>query len=80
MFNIDMATTTFYTEQSVYDFVCANLKRHSPQDKAKPITDQDRSMYARRVLTDHERSKFAKEIEGVKIVVSLAKQMQVQGY
>ena len=70
MLNIDMATTAFYTEQSVYDFMVANLKRRSPRDEANPITDQDRSEYSRRVLTDYERSKFTKEIKGVKIVVS----------
>ena len=70
MLNISMSTTAFYTEQSVYDFMCINLKRRPPRDQANPVTDQDRSEYARRVLTDYERSKFAKDIEGLKIVVS----------
>ena len=70
MLNIDMATTAFYTEQSVYDFMVANLKRRSPRDETNPITDQDRSEYARKVLADYEWSKLAKEIKGVKIVVS----------
>ena len=69
MLNVDMKTTAFYTEQGVYDFMVANLKRRSPRDEANPITDQDRNEYASRVLTDHERSKFAEEIKGLKIVV-----------
>ena len=70
MLNIDMATTAFYTEQSVFDFMCMNLRRCSPRDATNPVSDRDRQEFSKRELNQLEHIKFCREIKGIKIVVS----------
>ena len=70
MLNIDTASTAFYSEQSVYDFMCTILRRCSPRDATKPLSDADRSKFSLKELTDSERNQFSREIKGLKIVVS----------
>ena len=70
MLNVDTATSAFYTEQSVFDFLCMTLKKCHPRDVTKPLTDQDRRAFEGRQLEDSERKRFCKEIKGLRIVVS----------
>lgn len=70
MLNVDVAATTFYTKQSVFDFMCATLRRCRPADAAKPITDYDRQPFMRGELKDWERKQFSREIKGLRIVVT----------
>ena len=70
MLNVDTAATAFYTEQSVFDFMCTLLRRCSPRDATRPLTDRDRQEFMHRELKDFERKRFSQEIKGLKIVVS----------
>ena len=67
MLNVDVATTAFYTEQTVIDFMCAVLKENRRDYK---VTDDDRRRYTSRPLSDKDRAHFSKEIKGVKIEVT----------
>ena len=70
MLNVDTATTAFYTEQSVFDFLCMTLRKCRPCDATKPLTDQEKRAFEGRQLEDSERKRFCKEIKGLRIVVS----------
>ena len=70
MLNIDVAATAFYSEQSVFDFMCFVLRGGSPKDASRPLTDNDQHKFASRELTDFERNRFTKEIKGLKIQVT----------
>lgn len=70
MLNVDTAATAFYTEQSVFDFLCVTLRKCSPADAASPVTDRDRQNFEDRKLKDWERKQFIKEIKGLIIVVT----------
>ena len=70
MLNVDTVATAFYTEQSVFDFMCVTLRKCRPADAAKPLTDQERREFMGRELTDYERKRFSRELRGLKIVVS----------
>ena len=71
MLNVDTAATAFYTQQSVFDFLCVTLRRCSPRDATEPVSDRDRQHFGScRELTDADRRKFCKEIKGLKIVVT----------
>jgi eukaryotic translation initiation factor 2C len=67
MLNVDVASTAFYTEQPVIDFMCAVLKENRRDYK---VTDEDRHRYTCRPLHDKDRAYFSKEIKGVKIEVT----------
>ena len=69
MLNVDVASTAFYTEQSVIDFMCAVLKDNR-RDPTCKVTDEDRHNYTCRPLRDLDRARFAKEIKGVRIEVT----------
>lgn len=66
MLNVDTAATAFYTEQSVFNFLCTTLRR----DTTEALTDSDRQHCMGRELADWERKKFSREIKGLKIVVT----------
>ncbi len=71
MLNIDTAATAFYTEQSVFDFMCTVLRdSSSPRDANKPLSDADRGKFEKRELTDFQRNIFSKAIKGLKIQVA----------
>ncbi len=70
MLNVDTAASAFYTEQSVFDFMCMTLRKCHPNDAAKPLSDRDKREFMRRELTDSERRRFSHEIKGLRIVVS----------
>ena len=70
MLNVDVAATAFYTEQSVFDFMCTTLRRCRPADAARPITHSDRQPFMREGLNDWDRRKFSREIKGLRIVVT----------
>ena len=67
MLNVDVATTPFYTEQTVIDFMCAVLKENR---RDYIVTDDDRRRYTSRPLSDKDRAHFSKEIKGIKIEVT----------
>ena len=62
MLNIDTASTAFYSEQSVYDFMCTVLRRCSPRDATKPLSVANRSKFSPKELTDSERTQFSPTI------------------
>ena len=70
MLNIDTASTAFYSEQSVFDFMCLVLKDCHPKDASRPLSDEDRRKFERRELSDFERIRFNKEIKGLRIQVT----------
>lgn len=70
MLNVDTAATAFYTEQSVFDFLCSTQRKCRPAESKDPLTDRDRQRFKGRVLTDWERKQFCREIKGLKIVVT----------
>ena len=70
MLNIDTASTAFYSEQSVFDFMCLVLKYCHPKDASRPLSDEDRRKFERRELSDLERIKFNKEMKGLRIQVT----------
>lgn len=70
MLNVDTAATAFYTQQSVFDFMCINLRRIHPGDAAKPLSKFDRDEFKNRELNDFERKQFSREIKGLRIVVT----------
>lgn len=70
MLNVDTAATAFYSEQSVFDFLCTVLRKCRPADAAKPLTDRERVQFSRNELNDYERKQFCREIKGLKIVVT----------
>ena len=48
MLNVDTAAAAFYTEQSVFDFMCTLLTKCSPHDTTRPLTDRDRQEFMHR--------------------------------
>lgn len=66
MLNVDTTATAFYTEQSVFDFLCTTLRKDTTED----LTDSDRQLCKGRELKDWERKKFSREIKGLRIVVT----------
>lgn len=66
MLNVDVAATAFYSDQTVFDFLCSILR---PGDSASPITDRDRQQFERE-LNDWERRRFNREIKGLRVVVT----------
>ena len=68
MLNVDTAATAFYTEQSVFDFLCTLLRRQ--KDSTDQLTEADRRLCTGRELKDFERNIFAREIKGLKVVVT----------
>lgn len=67
MLNVDTAATAFYTEQSVFDFLCTALRR---KNISSPLSDEDRQRFSGRELREDERRQFSREIKGLRIVVS----------
>jgi eukaryotic translation initiation factor 2C len=65
MLNVDSAATAFYTEQTVFDFMCTVLRR---RDTANTLTDADRQPFMGRELKDFERKQFSREIKGLRVV------------
>ena len=70
MLNVDMATTAFYTEQSVYYLMCVNLKRPSLKTKLILSWPMIEVSMPEGSVIDYNRNKFVKEIHWVKNVVS----------
>lgn len=70
MLNVDTASTAFYSHQSVFDFMCVNLRKCHPADATKPVSDRDRQFFESRELKDFERRLFCREIKNVKVVVA----------
>ena len=70
MLNIDVASTAFYTEQSVIDFMCTVLKDNRRHNASHDVTQQDREQFTSRPLRDADRVRFSKEIKGLKIQVA----------
>ena len=64
MLNLDTAATVFYTEQSIFDFMCSVLRGcHREMLKIQSLIMTDRRKFEGRELNDYERNKFSREIK-----------------